>query len=61
MSSIKERMIEVIQDQPDDASYEQIFLELAFEQMINRGLIDARAGKILSNDDMLQRINEWQK
>lgn len=46
-------MIEVIQDQPEDASYEQIFLELAFEQMINRGLIDAREGKVLSNGDML--------
>jgi hypothetical protein len=57
MFSVKERMIEVIQDQPDDASYEQIFSELAFEQMVNRGLMDVRTGKMLSDNEVQKRIN----
>ena len=31
---VKERMKEVIASQPDDASYEEILRELAFEHMI---------------------------
>lgn len=45
MSDVKERMIEVIQEQPEDSSYEEILKELAFEQMVDRGLRDSREGK----------------
>jgi len=41
MPSVKEKMTEVIQAQPDDATYEEIMRELAFEQMIGRGLDDS--------------------
>ncbi len=37
MPTVKERMKEVIQSQPDDASYEEIFRELAFERMVDGG------------------------
>ena len=37
MSSIKERMAEVIQEQPEDATYEEIMRELAFHRMILSG------------------------
>jgi len=61
MSAIKERMTEVIQEQPEDSSYEEILRELAFEQMIERGLRDSREGKIISNDEMQRRMGAWQK
>ena len=32
MSTVKEKMAEVIRLQPDDASYEEIMRELAFEK-----------------------------
>ena len=38
MSAIKEIMTEVIQDQPEDASFEEILKELAFAQMVAKGL-----------------------
>lgn len=34
MATVRERMLEVIQSQPDDASYEEILRELAFELML---------------------------
>ncbi|HID30376.1 MAG TPA: hypothetical protein EYP19_10280 [Desulfobacterales bacterium] len=61
MSGIKEKMIEVIKEQPDDSSYEEILRELAFERMIEHGLEDAREGKVISNDEMKCRISAWQK
>ena len=61
MSAVKERMTEVILEQPEDSSYEEILRELAFEQMIERGLKDSREGKVLSSEEMSSRIKAWQK
>jgi ribosomal protein S3AE len=60
MSAVKEKMIEVIQKQPDDSSYDEIFRELAFGKIIERGLSDSREGKTISNEDMKRRIAKWQ-
>ncbi|MBW1732387.1 MAG: hypothetical protein JRH08_19175 [Deltaproteobacteria bacterium] len=60
MSSVKEKMTEVIQSLPEDASYEEIMRELAFERMVQRGLEDARKGRVISNEEMGQRIKAWQ-
>ncbi len=61
MSSAKARMVEVIQEQPEDATYEEIMRELAFERMVAKGLEDSRAGRVISNDDMRRRIRAWQR
>jgi predicted transcriptional regulator len=61
MSSIKERMTEVIREQPEDATYEEIMRELAFQRMIARGLENSRAGQVIPNDEMGRRIRTWQK
>lgn len=50
---------EVIEAQPDDASYEEIMRELAFERMVERGLADVRAGRSVSHDEALRRIRSW--
>lgn len=59
--NIKEKMTEIIQSQPDDATYEEIIRELAFEKMIERGLMDSRNGCLVSNEEIEQRIRSWQR
>lgn len=61
MSSAKQVMTEIIQSQPEDASYEEILRELAFERMVERGMEDSRKGRVISNDDMEHRIRTWRK
>ncbi|MHC1728834.1 MAG: hypothetical protein AB9866_22995 [Syntrophobacteraceae bacterium] len=61
MSSVKTQMAEVIQEQPEDATYEEIMRELAFARMVAKGLEDSRADRIISNDDMRRRIRAWQR
>ena len=56
MSNVKQKMSDVIQAQPDDATYEEIMRELAFERMVARGLEDSRAGRAVSNEEMERRI-----
>ncbi|HIQ37616.1 MAG TPA: hypothetical protein EYH36_06435 [Desulfocapsa sulfexigens] len=59
--TVKEKITEVVLSQPEDASYEEIMRELAFERMVDRGLADVRAGRVISNDEMAGRIRAWQK
>jgi predicted transcriptional regulator len=61
MQTVKEKMAEVIESQPDDASYEEIMRELAFERMVDRGLEDSRKGRVVTNEEMQQRIRAWQR
>ncbi len=61
MSTVKEKMTEVIKAQPDDASYEEIMRELAFERMAASGLEDVRKGRVLSNEEIERRLRTWQK
>ncbi|MBF0560246.1 MAG: hypothetical protein HQL08_15865 [Nitrospirae bacterium] len=60
MITAKEKIREVIDAQPDDASYDEIIRELAFGQMVERGLEDSRAGRVISNEEMQRRIKAWQ-
>jgi len=57
----KEKMKELIEQQPDDATYEEILRELAFAGMVERGLADARQGRTVSNEEMGKRIRLWQR
>lgn len=61
MATAKEKMREIIQNQPDDSSYDEILKELAFARMVERGLEDSKAGRTISNEEMGRRIRSWQK
>ena len=56
MSAVKERMADVIQNQPEDATYEEILRELAFDKITASELQDSREGKTISNDEMKRRL-----
>lgn len=59
MSTVKEKMMELIQSQPDDASYDEIMRDLAFERMVIRGLEDSREGRVFSTEEIERRIRSW--
>jgi predicted transcriptional regulator len=61
MTTAKEKMTEIIQNQPEDSSYDEILKELAFARMVERGLEDSRAGRTISHEEMGCRISSWQK
>jgi hypothetical protein len=59
MPSAKDLMIEIINDQPEDSSYEEILRELAFARMIERGIADSDQGRTIDDDEMARRIESW--
>lgn len=59
--SDKERMLQIIHDQPEDSSYDELLRELAFARMVERGLVDSDRGRTLSSEEMEKRIASWAK
>ncbi|HCE47033.1 MAG TPA: hypothetical protein DET40_26085 [Lentisphaeria bacterium] len=49
---IKENMMKIIEEQPDDSSFDEILRELAFSEMIDKGLDESKNKRIISNEDM---------
>ncbi len=60
MSTAKDDLTRLIQQQPEDSSREEIIRELAFHAMVGRGLADADAKRSISNEEMGRRIRSWQ-
>ena len=60
MSTAKDELTRFIQDQPEDSSREDIIRALAFHVMVERGLADSDAQRVISNDEMGRRIRSWQ-
>jgi len=58
-STPKNRMIDIIQNQPDDSSYDEILRELAFARMIELGLADSDAGRTISSEEVRLRMKSW--
>ncbi len=59
MATAKEAIIQILDQQPDDSSYDELLQELAFKKMIDAGLADVDSGKIISNDELSEKINSW--
>ena len=59
MSAAKDELIKVIEGQPEESTIEEISRALAFHLMILRGIADADAGRVISDDEMAQRIKSW--
>ena len=58
-TTAKQKILEVVQDQPEDSSYDEILRELAFARMIERGLDDVDNGRTISHEEMKKRISSW--
>ena len=61
MSTAKDELTRLIQAQPDDSSPEEIVRELALHIMVERGLADSDAKRVITNEEMARRIRSWQK
>ena len=57
--SIKDQLKKIIDNQPDDASYDEILRELVFERMVEKGLDDSNHDRTISNKEMEHRIKTW--
>ena len=57
----EDRLRRVIDEQPDDSSFEEIIKELAFAAMVERGLADSQAGRTIRHEEMRRTLESWRK
>lgn len=59
--SVKEQMVQIIENQPEDSSFDEILRELAFARIIERGLADVNNGRTVSHEDVRREVGSWDK
>jgi predicted transcriptional regulator len=61
MALVKEEVIRMIQNMPQDASIEDIMAELYFRYQVDEGLKQLDEGKGIPHEDVEKRIERWIK
>jgi predicted transcriptional regulator len=61
MPIAKEIMAQILSQQPDDSTYDELLRELAHARTVQAGLADSDANRTLTDDEMRVRIASWQK
>jgi hypothetical protein len=54
--SVKEAARELVDSLPDDATWEDLAYAVEFRLKVLRGLADARAGRVLSSEEVWKRL-----
>ena len=57
--SVKEKVLEAIRRLPDDIDYRDVAEEIALLAAINEAELDIQEGRIISNDQMKERLEKW--
>lgn len=61
MNVIKQTAIEAIKRLPDGCSLEDIMYQIYFISQVFEGLRDAEEGRVVSSEELLDRIEKWSK
>jgi predicted transcriptional regulator len=61
MTKAKAEALELIKQLPDDVTTGTTMEELFFKQQVGKGLQDAVEGRVLSHQELKERIAGWRK
>jgi len=61
MSTVKEEVIALIQQMPEDAKLTDIMAELYFRQKVDQGIKELDKGKGISHEKVKGRMKKWLK
>lgn len=59
--TVKEKVLEAVNSLPEDAGVEDAMERLLLIAKIERGLEQADSGKLISNEEVKQRVSKWLK
>ena len=55
----KEHILRMIRDLPDTATVDDVMDELYFKEVVDRGLADLAAGRIIPHEEAKRRLAKW--
>jgi len=61
MAKAKAEALELIKKLPDDVTTGAIMEELFFKQQVEKGLQDVAEGRVLTHDELKDKIARWRK
>ncbi len=61
MAAVKEQVIEMIQNLPEDVSVEDIMAQLYFRYQVDEGLRELDEGKGIPHEEVEKRMAKWLK
>ena len=61
MAKAKAEALAMIQKLPDDVTTGAIMEELFFKQQVEKGLQDVAEGRVLTPEELRERIAQWRK
>ncbi len=56
MSTAKENVIQLIQNMPDESSYDEILAEISFRQNVEDSLQQIESGETVSHEEVKKRM-----
>ena len=59
MQSLKKKIINIINNLPEDVNYNDIFEAIYFQQKIDLGLQELEQGKGVSHEEAKERFKKW--
>ena len=59
MQSVKEEVIQLLRELPDDSTFEEIQYHLYVRQKIQRGIKDIEEGRTYTQEEMEKRMDKW--
>lgn len=61
MTLLKEISIEAIKRLPDECKLEDIMYEINFVSQVLEGLRDTEEGRLISTEELLKRVEQWER
>ena len=61
MNALQEATINTIKNLPDNCTLDDIMYEINFVAQVYEGLNDADKGNMISTEELLKRVEQWQK
>ena len=59
MSTAKQEVLRLLDQIPDDATFEDIQYHIYVREKIERGLQDVEEGRVVSEEEMERRMQKW--
>ncbi len=59
MANVKEQVIRMIQDLPDEVSIEDVMAELYFRLQVDAGLKELDEGQGITHEEIEKRMSQW--
>ncbi|HYG76847.1 MAG TPA: hypothetical protein VEK08_17720 [Planctomycetota bacterium] len=57
--TVKQRLRTIVDELPDDCSYDDAMYRLYVMQQIEKGEADVRAGNVIPHDEVMKDIRTW--